>query len=59
MKDNDGDAWKLPEELASFFNQRCTKHLKEKDLEQFLEIAPPENIKMGTKLDPFTREERT
>ena len=47
--------WKLPDELADVFEERCQSHMSEKELEVFLEIPVPKNINTPTKLDPFMK----
>ena len=47
--------WILPEQLANFFNEQCSVHMKEKELEQFMVTPTPVNINQPTKLDAFIK----
>ena len=54
LKDSE-DIWKLPGELAKNFNDRCSNHMKESELEQFLDVPPPSNINQSVTLDPYMK----
>ena len=45
----------LPEDLAKFLQERCQTYLQEKELEEFMSIPIPSNVKAATKLDPFKK----